>query len=898
MTLARKSWIVSCQLAWTLFFGAASVYAQEQPHQEPLVLSGENTVIVNCGEQQIPSHLQYYLMKYVARHPDAAGYRPGEKVDRSAASIYPIVDLSRANTIEDNKRRIYIGDIGRIPEGLLAPAQRDKVAKGRPGNILIARQGNSIILTDNRVDPWYFAVMTAFLDRLGGVRMYMPAGADGLEWVSQPGQPTITVPVHYEHFQEPRFAQVIFAGAGPDHVIEWRRLNAALNDGVNLKAGHYVAGYFEPDKYYDRYPQLYPMDASGERKKPVGDAWNPCVGADPDLAAEVVMEGVREKKPKLVNLGIMDTPYACKCPACKDANPSNVWFNFLNKVARKLQVEFPHLNIVTFRYININVPDDMPIEPNIVLTVVTKSYHGVTDRGEGLYWGPRSIARTGAGYTLHDWNFQANTPRIYSRQLASFYQWGAANGMRGIYMEWSPQDGWYLHGAHYWINAQLLSDPYQDTDLLWRQYCQDMFGDGWEPMYRFYDMFAQKHVVSDQYYERADWPRYEAAGFSPQDLAQQRAWLDDAVARTRDDALIQKRLDAVARYFVAHEMLARATFEPYRLYWNHSVVNKRADVNSQALAFYVNDTAQAVLDFDEYYNNTRVVAPDSNDYEDQYGGVRFSFRGMYGKGLGEVFRAIRGEAMQSVNATEGTVDSFRQFQRRLAESFRSHLPASYNKQRADDLERLLTTKALIIPRVDTMPKIDGDLSDAIWERGAVLDGFTLADLFLPSVEGNESMGRIMRVGDHLLIGLECRQPKGIYAVTPPDAASGSRIWREACIEVFIERIAPGEEKRDYVQYVVNALGGFRAFQKADGNRENTMVVSRMNAEGTAYTLEIALPLKVDGRYDYTDQRVVNFNLIHYPYWEKKQNSRERIGWAPVFSGSGHEPASVTPVYME
>ena len=54
-------------------------------------------------------------------------------------------------------------------------------------------------------------------------------------------------------------------------------------------------------------------------------------------------------------------------------------------------------------------------------------------------------------------------------------------------------------------------------------------------------------------------------------------------------------------------------------------------------------------------------------------------------------------------------------------------------QRADEIARLME-KILWVPRVDKLPTIDGQLNDDVWNFATALEGWTQADLLLPSAE--------------------------------------------------------------------------------------------------------------------------------------------------------------------
>jgi len=606
--------------------------------------------------------------------------------------------------------------------------------------------------------------------------------------------------------------------------------------------------------------------------------------------------------PDYVSLGCMDCAFDCKCPVCQESmqrhkgSYSNLYYTFLNKVAVACRREFPGLWITAYVYANVRTPPvGMTIEPNIVVDVVTKSYHWVEPaRLEAEKDRIRAFADLGAGWITHDWDFSGVTPRIYNRQWAAFLQWGAQNGMKGIYTEWTADESWYLDGARYWILRRQYSNPYEDVDALWRQYCLDMFGPAAEEMYAFYDSFARKHVFSMFYCERADLPRQEMACFTPDDLAAQRRLLESALARTAADPLIQRRLAAVMRYFIAHELFARAVGEPARLYHRHSILEKKTGINKDALAFYANDTGQALLEAVEYYDTRRTVPPDANVTETALGGP-LSYRANYSRALGTVLQAVRAEALGNADPAAMTADTLRRLQAECARILRANLPARHIPARAAQLESL-AAKLLWIPRAERLPIMDGDLSDPVWKNAADLRDWTLADLMIPTVKGNETRARVLRVGDQIVLGIECLQPGGVWARTPPAVETGTQIWRESCCEILFGPVPKEGEKTPYFQYVVNALGAFRGFQAALDVRQGVQCAARLNDAKTAYTLEVALPLKTL-RYDFTGGGAFAFNIMRQVYNADTYSPQERLGWHPIFF-TAHEPASRGLTFME
>jgi len=857
-------------------------------NEDALIIDGKNTVILDRSTYA-GRWLQYYLIEAVSKHPDAEQYNPHAKPapDRAAAPVFAL--YKNEKNLPQDKNIIAVGTDRSLNEPYLSEADKKQLRK-RVGSILVRRTGNVIVIANSGTNPWLFGHLNVFLNKAAGVRLYAPGNNDDANlWLARPKENSFAVN-HLDIAQAPYFAKTAFSGAGHKRNAEWQRINTPVSEGNQMRASHTIIHYFPQDKYYESHPQLYPMNEDGTRPKPSRDAWNPCF-ADPDLSAKIAMQSIREimgkRQRPYLSFGVMDCAYECKCDVCQKSlkahnnNAGPLWFEFMNRIAKQCAKEFPDLYLTTYAYSNIDVPSDMKIESNVVVDYVTKSYNFIDPTNlQNLQRDIRKIAQTGASWITHDWDFSGVTPRLYNRQWASFLQWASQNGMKGIYVEWTEGEPWYLDGAKYWILRQLMSDPYQDVDGFWRQYCDDMFGPASEDMYRFYNMFAQKHVYSDNYYRRDDLPRREMAGFTPEDIAQQRAWLEASIELTKNDKHIAPRLTAIMRYFRAHELWALAVGEPARAYHRHTTIGGRSDVNNEALAFYVNDNGKMLLEAVDYYNNKRTIAPDSHKTATALG-IDLSYRSNYARALGTILKSIRNQALTGVDVANANAKQVRDITSRAVSIYRDHLPKKYDPKRAEEIESLFR-KILWIPRGKEMPKIDGKLDDVAWRNAAQLEDFTLADLILPSQEGNETSGKIMRVGDHLVLALTCEQPKGVWSETTPDIFTGTRIWRESCCEIFFGPQPAANAKPEYFQYIVNSLGAFRGFQTARDNRERVQAAAITAADNKSYTIEVALPLKVEGQYDYTKGKAFNFTIMRQVYNSNTFSPPERLGWHPMF----------------
>jgi hypothetical protein len=263
-----------------------------------------------------------------------------------------------------------------------------------------------------------------------------------------------------------------------------------------------------------------------------------------------------------------------------------------------------------------------------------------------------------------------------------------------------------------------------------------------------------------------------------------------------------------------------------------------------------------------------------------------SYVNNYTRGKARILMAIRQQAMEGLDLASMDQAKVQAFVVRCKEILRQNLPKTSDRKKVKEFDALLA-KMGWIPRADAPPKFDGDLSDPVWEKAAVLDGFTERDTLLDSKHKTE--GRIMRVGDSLVVGFTCYQVGDIWAETKPEVQTGTRIWRESSVEFFFGRVAqPGEKVaygQNYAQYIVNSLGAFRGFGQAADNREGVEAAVKLDPQMGAFSIEAAFPLKTKA-YDLTAERVLTFNIMRNVFTRNSFAADVMIGWYPIFYTAG------------
>lgn len=847
------------------------------PALDTLVLTPESTVILE-GPGASAAALQHYLLRYYVSAEAAEKFARQGVVDRAGSEAFPVLKDIAALKLPETKNVIALGN-----SRFLSAEDRQRLAAS-PGAILLQRRESVVIVAGDPLDS-----ISTFLDRVAGLRFYAP---DEI-WTSRPAGQQMVIKT-LDLFRPRLFATSWFAPF-TERNREWTQRNPG-GGRLAITANHNLANIFPPEKYGQTHPEIYEM-RGGERRTPLSvgtKIWNPCLSAKalPDLAMEHIRERMsKAPAPLYISMGMMDIPFECECAECKRSvkahhgSYSNLYYTFLNEVARRCQQEFPGLLLSSLIYVNAKTPPEgMKIESNIVVKVVTKSYLlGQPAWRAAEQQRIRTFSDLGARWMIHDWCFSGVSPRSYLRQYAGFLQWGHQHNMLGAYVEYTPGESWYLDGAKYWILAQLLTDPYQDVDMLWKQYCDDMFGSAAETMFRFHAHFQEKFIYATAHIAFSDLPREEPTLYTEADLALERSLLETALAQTRDEPLVQERLQKVMRYFRGHELFAQATHTPHRLEWEF---RGKEGVNKELLAFYIKDNGKRIDEALRFYEQERTVAPDEHEIETRLG-MTASYVNNYTHGLAPLLKSMRAQALGNTDLTHVDEPKIQALNERTRKLLHDNLPPGAASERVKLFEDILA-RQLWIPTGDRMPKMDGVLEDPEWAGAAELTGFTEQSTL--RVPAHVTTGKVMRVGDKLLVGLVCQQKGEIWAQSPADTLAGTHIWRESGVEIFFgpARAEPGVEKPPYAQYDINAWGAFRGFGEAKDNREGVEVSVKLEPEKGRFTIEAALPLKAGG-YDYTGLKALSFNVNRMVYTRNSYVADVMTGWHPIFvSGSYFE----------
>ncbi len=146
--------------------------------------------------------------------------------------------------------------------------------------------------------------------------------------------------------------------------------------------------------------------------------------------------------------------------------------------------------------------------------------------------------------------------------------------------------------------------------------------------------------------------------------------------------------------------------------------------------------------------------------------------------------------------------------------------------------------AVVVPRIETPPTIDGKLDDAAWKTAVALKDFTVAAKPDPAKKTMEA--RLCSTDQALFISVTTAEPApGTLRAEAKGRASG--VWQDDCIEVFIRA---GQNQLDYDQFITNANGAQEAVRRRNGKPVEAAHAGWRVASATtadSWTVEFMIP---------------------------------------------------------
>lgn len=291
------------------------------------------------------------------------------------------------------------------------------------------------------------------------------------------------------------------------------------------------------EKYFDEHPEYFMTNPDGTPKRSqYGSNLNFYSAEAADALALELVNYAQANKIKYVGHSIQDNQYfmmhnsegvdMASLPFTADngvtVNPgdknykSTVFFNFLNKVARKVKEQNSEIKVVSLAYIYCEYAPAVEIEDNIIIQFAP------------IYSDDHLPVETSASNTqvkknLQDWAgltknivvynyYGCMQGTIYSRPIAkkvqADLQYYESLGLLGLTPEglvdssnpaYHTNATWNMNNLYFWLINKLFWDPYADLDALTADFCQKAYGDASEYMLEYYRLIQQGWDMFDDY---------------------------------------------------------------------------------------------------------------------------------------------------------------------------------------------------------------------------------------------------------------------------------------------------------------------------------------------------------------------------------------------------------------
>ena len=292
----------------------------------------------------------------------------------------------------------------------------------------------------------------------------------------------------------------------------WARRRMRMREPVDqgepyANVSHYLHRLFPARKYAEKNPDFYAM-RSGRRVDPTKNKnWNICY-SNPEvaeIAAKAALAYFRARPyHHCFSLGINDGAAYCECDRCARRQPprefrgarvaSDMYFHFVNKVARRVREEFPDRAIGMIAYNDVTPPPLGPVEKNVHVVLV----NDVSEYFDAAYrqqceelvaaWQAKGITLGLYYYT----GLAKLAPAYFPRLLASELKDKHDRGFTSVTSEVYP--GWPWRGPMAYVHARLWWDIDRDVDALLNEYFTGLFGPAAKPMQELFELFEQIHL--------------------------------------------------------------------------------------------------------------------------------------------------------------------------------------------------------------------------------------------------------------------------------------------------------------------------------------------------------------------------------------------------------------------
>ncbi len=242
------------------------------------------------------------------------------------------------------------------------------------------------------------------------------------------------------------------------------------------------------------HPEVFPVrdgkrrfspgrDRSARRAGGAWQAWHPCYTNPTTLEIAVAKAKEAFSQGKCCfSLGINDGRCVqCECPECRRVGFPRSYYNFVRAVAERLKDDHPPRLVGLIAYGDVkDPPEDLLLPENVLVMVVGGGPEAAVRWAKHARLVGTYEHFPGQGFWI------PNLPLEAMRSNARFCQ---ERGIRFYRGEWHPL--WAYDAPRIYLHSRLLWDPHFDLHAGLRRFCDAAFGQGGEPMYRFYRRWAE-----------------------------------------------------------------------------------------------------------------------------------------------------------------------------------------------------------------------------------------------------------------------------------------------------------------------------------------------------------------------------------------------------------------------
>ena len=286
-------------------------------------------------------------------------------------------------------------------------------------------------------------------------------------------------------------------------------------EGLSLPSDGTITRLAPPEKYFESNPEIYALDRNGQRVKDMLCLTNP---ETVKIAVKTITDTFRND-PTAITFAFAppDGMPMCYCPDCQkalmgftgkglgDPSMSDLWFKFVNAVAKEVKKEFPDRWIWTNGYANrVRPPEGIgELGDNIGIqsaVIPACTLHRIGD--------PKCWQRQDYEEILTRWTNILHCVFVYDYDEPQSYDFMPLPGLhnirhdlpwfrdRGLWGFWTEAyNNRMITHLNYYIRAKLMWNADEDVDALVRDYCEEFYGKAADPVEDY--VWTQENAIGD-----------------------------------------------------------------------------------------------------------------------------------------------------------------------------------------------------------------------------------------------------------------------------------------------------------------------------------------------------------------------------------------------------------------